>query len=285
MSPFIPTGDLTVAASVNCVVKMMQGESRAPPLTENERATLLNWRSWLYQKEHPRPKPVTPVPKVGDRGVFVARTPGEKYPHRLVEAESPRPNVTPEEIEALIEKESTFKEQQRAAEEALRQLIYAGRVPWEIITEDGARIALPKHLSGGDQWYEALRSDRITFRPGILSVTGFPVIPRDALEAAFDPDGTVRIAPEPGTPATEGAAEQDDNSIQTVTKKTETYERDKEIYTLHIETLAANSKEKEAQIFKLMKKKEPELFINRRTATSSETITDSRIRHIILEQR
>ena len=43
--------------------------------------------------------------------------------------------------------------------------------------------------------------------------------------------------------------------------------------------------EKEAQIFKLMKKKEAALFINRRAAKSSEIISDSRIRHIILEQR
>ena len=37
-----------------------------------------------------------------------------------------------------------------------------------------------------------IKSNRITFRPGILSVTGFPVIPRDALEAAFNTDGSVK---------------------------------------------------------------------------------------------
>ena len=111
------------------------------------------------------------------------------------------------------------------------------------------------------------------------------MIPRDALDAVFNSDGTVKEEPEPVTPAIEDAAEQDDNSTQIVAKKTETYERDKEIYTLYIETLEANSKEKEAQIFSLMKKKEAALFINRRTAKSSETISDSRIRHIIREQR
>ena len=111
------------------------------------------------------------------------------------------------------------------------------------------------------------------------------MIPRDALEAVFNPDGTVKEEPEPVTQAIKDVAEQNDNGTQIVAKKTETYERDKEIYTLHIETLAANSKEKEAQIFKLMKKKKAALFINRRTAKSSETISDSRIRHIIWEQR
>jgi hypothetical protein len=187
----------------------------------------------------------------------------------LVETKPPRPDMTAEKYKALSEKEVFFKEQQRAAGAVLRQLLYAGRVPWEIIAEDGTRIAAPKHLAGGDQWYEVFKSNGITWGSGILSVTGFPVIPRGALEAAFNSDGTVKA----------------DTGTQSVAKKTETCERDKKIYTLHIETLEANSKEKEAQIFKLMKKKEPALFINRRTAKSSETISDTRIRHIIRKQQ
>ena len=192
MNAFIPTGYLTVAASVDRVVELRQGEGGRPLLTEEQRATLRSWRDWLHQISRPRPKPVTPVPKVGDRGLFVARTLGKKYPHRLVEAEPRRPDVTPEEIEALIEKEPLFKEQQHEAGEVLRQLLYTGRVHWKIITEDGTLIAAPKQLSGGNQWHEALRSNRITFRAGILSVTGFPVVSRDSLEAAFNTDGTVK---------------------------------------------------------------------------------------------
>ena len=285
MSPFIPNGNLTVTAAIDRVVELMQGGDLSRLLTEDERATLRNWREWFSQLTRPQPKLVTPVPRADGRGPPVPRTSGKKYPHVLVEAKPERPDMTQEVLRDLEEKEAFFNEQRPAAEAVLCQLIYAGRVPWEIITEDGTRIAAPKHLSGGNQWYEALRSNSVTWRPGILSVTGYPVIPRDALEAVFNPDGTVKEEPEPVTQAIKDVAEQDDNSIQTVAKKTETYERDKEIYTLHIETLAANSKEKEAQIFKLLKKNKPALFINRRTAKSSETISDSRIRHIIWKQR
>ena len=190
--PFVPTGYLTLTAAIDRVVELRQGVDGSPLLTEDERATLRKWQNWRDQLSRPQPKPVTPVPKAGD-----TRTPGKKYPHRLVEAEPQRPDVNLEEIKDLLEKEPPFKEQQRAAGEVLRQLLYAGRVPSEIITGEGPRIETPQYIWGGGQWHEALSLKNITFRSSILSVTGFPVIPRDALEAAFNSDGTVKEEPLP----------------------------------------------------------------------------------------
>ncbi len=210
MSTFIPTGYLTVPAAIDRVVELMQGDDLSRLLTEDERATLRNWQAYFYRITHPQPAPVTPVPKADGSNYFGPRSPGEKYPHRPVEAKPERPDITREVLRDLKEKEAFFNEQRLAAGKVLRQLLYAGRVPWEIITEDGARIAAPKHLPGGNQWYEALRSNRVTFRPGILSVTGVAVIPQDALEAAFTPDGDVKKEPEAVAPeaAVVGAPQQ-----------------------------------------------------------------------------
>lgn len=195
--PFVPNGYLTLPAAIDRVVELRQGVDGSPLLTEDERATLRNWQDWRDQLSRPQPKPVTPVPKAGDRGLFVARTPGEQYPHRLVEAKPRRPDVNLEEIKDLLEKEPPFKEQQRAAGQVLRQLLYAGRVPSEMITGEGSRIETPQYIWGGGQWHEALSLNKITFRPSILSVTGFPIILLVALEAAFNPDGTVKEEPRP----------------------------------------------------------------------------------------
>ncbi len=82
-----------------------------------------------------------------------------------------------------------------------------------------------------------------------------------------------------------GADEQADSGSRTVAKKTETEQRDKEIYALFKATSAAKPKAKWGKICDIMRADRPELFINRRTANSSETISDDRIRHIIQEQR
>ena len=163
MSPFIPTGYLTVTAAIDRVVELMQGSDLSRLLTENERATLRGWRDWFDRIKQPQPAPVTPVPRADGRRLPVARISGKKYPHVLVKAEPERPDMTREVLRDLEEKDLFFNEQRRVAGEILRQLLYAGRVPWEIITEDGTRIAAPKQLSGGNQWYEALRSNRLRF--------------------------------------------------------------------------------------------------------------------------
>ena len=168
--PFVPTGYLTLTAAIDRVVELRQGVDGSPLLTEDERATLRNWQRWRVQLSRPEPKPG-------------------------------RPDVTLEEIKDLLEKETLFKEQQRAAGEVLRQLLYAGRVPSEMITREGPRIETPQYIWGGGQWREALSLKEITFRPSILSVTGFPIILLDALEAAFNPDGTVKEEPQPGPAA------------------------------------------------------------------------------------
>ena len=211
--PFVPTGYLTLPAAIDRVVELMQGVDGIPLLTEEQRGVLRDWqRWWRDQLSRPQPKPVTPVPKVGDRGLFVARTPSEKYPHRLVEAEPRRPDVTPEEIKDLLKKETSFKEQQHAAGEVLRQLLYAGRVPSEMITGEGPRIETPQYIWGGGQWDEALKSNWVEF-PGAygVSVSGRPIILLDALEAAFNPDGTVKEEPQPvASKSTAGAEDRND---------------------------------------------------------------------------
>jgi hypothetical protein len=86
------------------------------------------------------------------------------------------------------------------AAEVLRQLLYADRVTWVTITDYGTLIETPKHICGGEQWYEVLQSGRIKFAHGhVLSnpVSGRPLIPRDALEAAFEPDRAVSEEPQP----------------------------------------------------------------------------------------
>ena len=86
------------------------------------------------------------------------------------------------------------------AAEVLRQLLYADRVTWVTITDYGTLIETPKHICGGEQWYEVLQSGRIKFAHGhVLSnpVSGRPLIPRDALEAAFEPDRAVKEEPQP----------------------------------------------------------------------------------------
>ena len=89
-----------------------------------------------------------------------------------------------------------------------------------VIEEDGSCHPVPGHIWGGEQWNEALWYDRITFPDSrYLSayLSGRPIIPRDALEEAFNTDETV---------------------------KAETYRRDVGIYNLFKATSAANPQEK-----------------------------------------
>jgi hypothetical protein len=86
------------------------------------------------------------------------------------------------------------------AGEVLRQHLYSGGVPSKTITESGGRISTPEYIWGGDQWDEVLQSGRIKFSHGhVLSnpVSGCPLILRDALEAAFEPDRAVKEEPQP----------------------------------------------------------------------------------------
>lgn len=203
MSHFVPAGYLTPTAALDRVVELMQGDDAGPLLTEKETAILRDLRAILYAATHPKPGPIVPVPKAGDGGRSTsAVTYIDRTPDKPVEDKPPRPDVTPEEWKDLLRKEALFNEQQdkasHAARECLQQLLYVGRVPSKIITDQGALIETPKHVWGGDQWYEAFRSNRIKFAPRLgVTVSGRPLIPRDALEAAFNPDEPVKEEPQP----------------------------------------------------------------------------------------
>ena len=189
MVDFVPAGYLTISQAIDRVVELMQGGNVSPLLTEDERTTLRTWRDYLKRISRHVPEPVTPVPKVGDRGLFVSRAVTDRTPRRHVEAKPSRPNVTAEEIKDLTRKETLFEDQRPAAGETLRQSLYVGRLSSPTITDEGSLIETPKDVWGGDQWYEVLRSGRIKFGRGLgVSVSGQPLIPRDALEAAFNPE-------------------------------------------------------------------------------------------------
>ena len=94
-------------------------------------------------------------------------------------------------------------EQRRLGKEELQKLLYAEQIPSVVITEDGSCHPTPGSIWGGEQWNEALRYDRITFPDSrYLSayLSGRPIIPKDALEEAFNPDGTVKEAPKKKEP-------------------------------------------------------------------------------------
>ena len=154
-----------------------------------------------------------------------------------------------------------MKEQRLLAKEELRKRLYAENIPSAVIEEDGSCHPTPGHIWGGEQWNEALYYNRITFpdnRYVSAYVSGRPIIPKDALEEAFNTDETV---------------------------KAETHRRDVEIYNLFKATSAANPQEKRGRISDIMKKKQPDLFKDRRDLTSGKILSNQRIGRIIRQQQ
>jgi hypothetical protein len=197
MSPFIPAGYLTPAAAIDRVAAIMHGSKFVPPFTQEEENKL---RFVEMLTRAPLPE-IKPVHMVGMNRPFVTNKPADRVARRCVEDDPPPSKPTPEEYKDLKTREVRKREQQQAAGETLRQLLYAGRVPSKTITEEGLRIETPKHVWGGNQWYEVIRSSRIKFADGLgVSISGRPMIPQDALEAAFTPGGTVKEEPEPVAP-------------------------------------------------------------------------------------
>ncbi len=197
MNAFVPNGYLTLSAAIDRVVEIVAPDS---VLTAEESGKLQSVRDWRLELSRKKPTPVTPVPKVTDR-TFVRRAPADQTTDVAVKA-NPRPNISPDEIKALMAKETRMKEQELLVSETLRQLMYDGRVSLEIITDGGALLRVPKHILGGEEWNNALRFDRVKFvlpgsHPLAKPIEGRPLISQSALEAAFDPDGAVRADPEP----------------------------------------------------------------------------------------
>ncbi len=177
--------------------------------------------------------------------------------HEDTDPEPPRPEIA----KGIWAKEAAMIEQRRLAKEKLQTLLYAEQIPSALIKEDGSCHPTPGSIWGGKQWNEALRYDRITFpdsRYVSAYVSGRPIIRKDALEKAFNTEGTV---------------------------KAETHQRDVKIYSLFKTTSTANPQEKKGRIYEIMRGKQPDLFTNRREAATKTQISDQRISRIIREQQ
>ncbi len=89
-------------------------------------------------------------------------------------------------------------EQRRLGKEGLQKLLYTEQIPSAVIKEDGSCHPTPGSIWGGEQWNDALCFNRITFPSNSYGayVSGRPIIPKDALEEAFTPDGTPRSTAE-----------------------------------------------------------------------------------------
>ena len=192
--PFVPTGYLKHSEAINRVAEIKNVRDPTPPLTEEERDILQGVRDRVERAKRPPLREVTPIHSLSTNKPFVSGR-----ARKGVEAElppPPRPKISREEFRKLVAKEARIKEQHHVAGQVLRQLLYAGRVPSKTIKENGLCIETPKRIWGGKQWDEALRRNWVVF-PGAygLSVSGQPIILLDALEAAFDPDGTEKEEP------------------------------------------------------------------------------------------
>ena len=193
--PFVPTGYLKHSEAIDRVAEIINVRDPVPLLTQEERDTLQGVRDKKERATRFHPREVTPVHSLSTNRLFV--------PHQVrkfVEAEPPpQPlKISREEFKDLEAKEARIKEQHHVAEQVLRQLLYAGRVSCKTLNKNGLCIETPKYIWGGEQWDEALKRGWVEF-PGALglSVSGRPIILQDALEAVFNPDGTVKEEPRP----------------------------------------------------------------------------------------
>ncbi len=158
-------------------------------------------------------------------------------------------------------KEVAMTERRLLGKEELRKRLHAEKIPSAVITEDGSCHPTPGHIWGGEQWNEALYYNRITFpdnRYVSAYVSGRPIIPKDALEEAFNTDGPV---------------------------KAETHRRDVEIFSLFKTASTANPQAKRRRIYEIMRGLQPNLFKNRREPTSGKILSDQSIGRIIREQQ
>ena len=172
-----------------------------------------------------------------------------------------RESASPAAHKGTWAKEAAVIEQRRLAKEELQKLLYTEQIPSVVIEEDGSCHPTPGYIWGGKQWNEALGFNRITFpdsRYVSAYVSGRPIIPKDALKAAFNPDGPV---------------------------KAETHRRDVEIYSLFKTTSTANPQAKPGRIYDIMRAERPDLFMNRRETGRDKKISDQRIARIIREQQ
>ena len=262
--PFIPTGYLKHSEAINRVAEIINSRDPVPPLTQEERDILHGVRARIERaKRGPPPKLVTPIHSLSSNKPFVSNR-----VRKLVEAEptpsAPPPKISLEALKALMAKEARIeariKEEHHVAGEVLRQLLYAGRVPHKTLNENGLCIETPKHIWGGKQWDEALRSNWVEFPSAYgSSVSGRPIILLDALEGAFNPDGTVKEESRPVvSKATAAASQPDAGTPETRREKQarETKEKYERWYTTSQEIKADNKPRKPIELAKAVEKQE-----------------------------
>jgi len=181
MNAFVPPEYLSFDDAIDRVTEIaMLARDPGSVLTQDEKSALQGTRTmmaWLIRQGRP--------------GVTPASDP-----------KPPWQEIIKEEFSTIKDKEAAMKEQRLQAKDELQRLLYTEQIPLVAITESGSCHPAPGYIWGGRQWFEALRSNWITFPNGYgSSVSGRPIIARDALEEAFNPDGTVKEAPkkEPGS--------------------------------------------------------------------------------------
>ena len=120
---------------------------------------------------------------------MLARESTSPAAHKDTDSEPPRPGIA----KGIWTKEAAMIERRLLGKEELQKLLYTEQIPSVVIEENGSCHPAPGYIWGGKQWHEALWYNRITFPYGRDSyLSGRPIIPKDALEAAFNADGTPR---------------------------------------------------------------------------------------------
>ena len=204
MNPFIPPECLLFDEAIDRVVDLRRGDAE-PLINEEEAERLRDFRARIDSATRPKPQPVVPVPKAGDRRRFApSKITTFKAPDTPATDAPARHNLTKEEWRDLLNRETQLEERRYAARGELQKALWTGRLAAIVIAEDGSPRVIPKHLWGSNQWHKLLRTGEIQwFERGLVdTVSGRPLIPRDALEAVFNPDGTAReeVQAEPESP-------------------------------------------------------------------------------------
>ena len=176
MDVFVPDGYLTMQAAIRRVAVIIHGD-KLVSLSEQETQKLEREKRRLDDLGRPEP------------GIWSGPLPRD--------AAVKIPALGAAEFQDLERKSSEVAKQREAARDVLRQFLYAGRLPSQVLHYEGHMYNIPKHVWGGDQWTGALRSGKIEFRSDWGSVSGRVIIDENALEVVFDTDRAVRADPRP----------------------------------------------------------------------------------------
>ena len=253
MDIFVPDGYLTLPATIDRVAAIIHGE-KLVALSAQEEQKLEREKQRLDDFRRPEPHEWT-GPRHRDAAVKI-------------------PELSYAEFQELKSKSAEVAEQRDAARGVIRQYLYAGRLHSQVLHYQGHRYDIPKHVWGGLDGSNALRSGKISL--GMGTISGQIIIPQDALEVAFSTKGAVKEEPEPVAP---------ESPEEKPAKKSETHHRGEDICKLFKDISATKPQAARGQIYSLMRIAQPGLFTNRREGVRGKGITDLTIDRIIREQR